>query len=849
MWLSSCVASSLLFLGAYADPTWPSRNDELEEIMYQVQSVNTRGFGGTVIPCSSEAAGPGRQNAAEWLRTAFHDMASANLYFKTGGLDGSLQFETGRGENTGPGFNTSLQFYSNYYTSRSSVSDLIALGLYYAVRSCGGPAVPIRGGRIDATTPAPDGQIPQPQNSLYTFQQQFSRLGFSVAGMIQLVACGHTLGGVHSPEFDDIVPSGTPKGELAFDSTVATFDNKVVTEFLNNTTTNPLVVGRVPVKNSDGRIFMSDQNQTVSAMADPVAFQSTCQQVLQQMIEVVPPGVVLTDPILPYFVKPVGIQLTLDDYASTITLTGSIRVRTTNLPASSINSLTLTYKDRDGGNACGSTGCSTTVKGNGVTQGFDDTFFWFPFTTTIPVATGISSFTVALNLANGTMLSFNNNGASYPITDGILLQKPQSCFLQTPGQLTVTAAVRNDLGPLPVTLSVTNQIPSVYPVATLVNNSMTMIAGECVGVYTFYTANYIITGGMAGTAKIDVTSGSGSTAITDAFNNAFELNGTCRPFSKLPSLRCGMPGNSSSSITPPSSSTSSSASTSSSTPNSGSSSVTSSTSMSSTTSSTTQAPSSTSQPSPTSTRSSAQTSSTAVTTPATKSTTSSSAAATPTQKMQVGTYSLVGCYKEATDDRRALNSQSMAVDTMTPEICAKFCSNYHYFGTEYGRECYCGNMLDTTSTPAQMADCSMACAGDKTTYCGSGLRLDVYFSNMTTGPTQPPIVGKYNSYGCQTEGTMSRALNANRTASSTMTLETCAAFCDGYTYFGTEYSSECYCGNSFTEGSVAAETYDCSMACAGDVKELCGGPDRLSVYTTKGSSKLVSVHQQARRKT
>ncbi|KAK7966705.1 WSC domain containing protein [Apiospora aurea] len=844
MWLLYSVTSILFFLGVCADPTWPSSIDELEEIMYQVLAFNNRGFGGTVMPCTSEAAGPGRQNAAEWLRTAFHDVASGNIYWGTGGLDASLQFETMNAEDTGPGFNTSLSFYSTFYTSRSSMSDLIALGVYYSVRSCGGPAIPIRGGRIDATTAGPEGFVPQPQDGIGTFKNRFMRLGFNTAQMIQLVACGHTIGGVHSPEFNDIVPPGTPKNEVAFDSTVAGFDNNVVTEYLNNNSTNPLVVGNAVAlrKNSDGVVFGADNNKTMQTLTNPATFQSVCQNVLQQMIEVVPSDVVFSDPILPYFVKPVGFQLILNDFASTMTLNGGIRVRTTYLPASSINSLTLTYKNRYGGTDCGPSNCSTTVTGSGVTEGFDDTFFWFPVKTTIRTATGISSFTVALNLANGTILSFDNNGNSYPITDGIMLQSPQSCLLTTSGQLTVTAAVRNDLRSMPVMLQVTNQIPTVYPVASLAANSVSMTQGDCVGLYTFYTASYNITGGMAGTAKIDVTSGSGSTAIADTFNNGFELGANCRPFFRPASSACATPGSSAPPVASPSSSVSSSVGTSSNVPSSGSSSLTSSTSFSSSTSSNTQA-SSPSTSSGTGTVSSTRSSSTVATTAAGTSTSSAPAAATPTQKQQVGTYSLVGCYKEATDGRRALSGQSMAVDTMTAEICAAFCSAYHYFGTEYGRECYCGNVLDSSSKPAAITDCSMSCAGDKSTYCGAGNRLGVYFSNATTGPTQPPTVGKYNWYGCQTEGTRSRALIALQSANNNMTLESCADFCDGYTYFGTEYSRECYCGNSFTEGSVEAGTYGCSMICVGDPKELCGGPDRLSVYTTKGSSKLLSIHQ------
>ncbi|KAJ9157373.1 Glyoxal oxidase-like protein [Pleurostoma richardsiae] len=105
-----------------------------------------------------------------------------------------------------------------------------------------------------------------------------------------------------------------------------------------------------------------------------------------------------------------------------------------------------------------------------------------------------------------------------------------------------------------------------------------------------------------------------------------------------------------------------------------------------------------------------------------------------------------------------------------------------------------------------------------------------------TGPTQPASIGAYSWYGCQTEATAARALSAATFAADTMTLEACAAFCTGYTYFGVEYARECYCGNSFNAGSVAAPATDCSFLCAGDSFEYCGAGNRLSVYSLGGAA-------------
>ena len=297
-------------------------------------------------------------------------MATADVTTGRGGLDGSIQYMLDNGENLGPGFNTTLRFLAGYHSSRASIADLIALGVYVSVRSCGGPVVPVRGGRIDAPGPGAMG-VPQPEHDIALFRQQFARMGFTPEEMIQVTACGHTLGGVHKNEFPELVSAE----EVGSDSTVALFDNKVVSEYLESNTSNPLVAGPAVAlgKASDRRIFQSDGNVTVAEMADPVRFQDVCQKALQKMIDVVPAGVVLSDPILPYTVKPVNLQLALQNGGGHILLTGNIRVRTTELAREDIYNLVLTYKNRNGEDKCGgSCNINTTLLGGG--RGLDDTF-------------------------------------------------------------------------------------------------------------------------------------------------------------------------------------------------------------------------------------------------------------------------------------------------------------------------------------------------------------------------------------------------------------------------------------------------------------------------------------------
>ena len=341
--------------------------------MFLGSGYKSRGFSSFVTPCSFSEQGPGCQAAAEWVQTAFHDMATADIYYANkgsvhGGIDASLAFELNSGENVGTGLHTSLETYARFFNSRLPMSDLIALGVYTSVRACGGPVIPMRGGRIDATEAGPLG-VPQPQNGIGQFTNQFARMGFNKEEMIAMTACGHTLGGVHSENFEDIVVSGTvPNDFQLFDGTEE-FDNKIATRYIHGPDVDPLSVGisARSKKDSDYRVFSSDNNVTIKAMTSPKTFDRMCVSILQRMIETVPPSVALSDVIEPYEVKPSGLQLTLLSGGQKLSFSGEIRVRTT---TSKIARVKLFYKDRNG--LAGKTPIDTKLAGSA--RGFDDSF-------------------------------------------------------------------------------------------------------------------------------------------------------------------------------------------------------------------------------------------------------------------------------------------------------------------------------------------------------------------------------------------------------------------------------------------------------------------------------------------
>lgn len=98
----------------------------------------------------------------------------------------------------------------------------------------------------------------------------------------------------------------------------------------------------------------------------------------------------------------------------------------------------------------------------------------------------------------------------------------------------------------------------------------------------------------------------------------------------------------------------------------------------------------------------------------------------PEQPAAAGDFVWLGCQTDVADGPRALSSKSTADDAMTNEVCAEFCADYEYFGTEYGRECYCGDALSAQSEEAPASECNMLCGGAKIEYCGAGRRLSVY---------------------------------------------------------------------------------------------------------------------------
>ena len=67
------------------------------------------------------------------------------------------------------------------------------------------------------------------------------------------------------------------------------------------------------------------------------------------------------------------------------------------------------------------------------------------------------------------------------------------------------------------------------------------------------------------------------------------------------------------------------------------------------------------------------------------------------------------------------------------------------------------------------------------------------------------------------------------------TLQLCADLCEDSAYFGTQWSTECWCSgpdqnSAFNMDYAALGEGVCDMACPGDSTEICGGFFAQSVY-------------------
>jgi len=168
------------------------------------------------------------------------------------------------------------------------------------------------------------------------------------------------------------------------------------------------------------------------------------------------------------------------------------------------------------------------------------------------------------------------------------------------------------------------------------------------------------------------------------------------------------------------------------------------------------------------------------------------------------------------------------ISSNTVENCITSCASagYSYAGVEYGAECYCGATILDNRVGAQLP--TMTCQGNSSEYCGGPNLIQVY-----TGTPPPPqyLSTPFTNGLCVTDNVNNtRTLAGASFPGRNVTTQACKLSCQAFTYYGVEYSTECYCGNSFP--SQIPYSTGCTMACGGDSAQICGGPNALNIYNS-----------------
>ncbi|KAL2271573.1 hypothetical protein VTJ83DRAFT_944 [Remersonia thermophila] len=110
-------------------------------------------------------------------------------------------------------------------------------------------------------------------------------------------------------------------------------------------------------------------------------------------------------------------------------------------------------------------------------------------------------------------------------------------------------------------------------------------------------------------------------------------------------------------------------------------------------------------------------------------------------------------------------------------------------------------------------------------------------ATTTPGKDKHADIGEFQYVGCFRDS-HARVLSGETHANlkgKPVTNEACVAHClsRGFTIAGTEWTSECFCGNVLSPAEKLDDK-ECSMKCQGDDKTTCGGDWALTVYAKGG---------------
>lgn len=118
----------------------------------------------------------------------------------------------------------------------------------------------------------------------------------------------------------------------------------------------------------------------------------------------------------------------------------------------------------------------------------------------------------------------------------------------------------------------------------------------------------------------------------------------------------------------------------------------------------------------------------------------------PTEDVEIGDYKPMGCYTDDSKNGRTLSwPAEIEKATITTEKCLSACEQQGFplAGTEFGGECWCGNVLANSTAKVDDAQCNMPCKGNAAQTCGGRGRLNVYVAkeleSLEPCGHQPPV--------------------------------------------------------------------------------------------------------------
>jgi len=220
-------------------------------------------------------------------------------------------------------------------------------------------------------------------------------------------------------------------------------------------------------------------------------------------------------------------------------------------------------------------------------------------------------------------------------------------------------------------------------------------------------------------------------------------------------------------------------------------------------------------------------------------------------------FKWLGCFVDGAGARIESNEIDNGANN-TNGLCQQqaLAGNLPFAGTEFQTQCWTGYAVPASSTKVAESSCQTqyTCPGDTTQYCGGyGGYISLYYDSLkyfpanntfapgSAPPGPPPSIGSWKYAGCYNDSSAARALSStNVGVAKTNSLENCAALCQGYNYFGAEYGSECYCGNTLTKSAALFPDSQCSMICPGNSSETCGAGSRMNLYVNGVAAVAVS---------